>query len=73
MMEVTHSNLSRALDQDGFNLTLPQFARLVQLLEINQDQVYHILTGKRAKEAETALVARYARKIVEEIAVNKKG
>ena len=61
----TSSNLNRALNQDGFNLTLPQFADVVSLLGLSSDQVYHIVTGKKSKEASAQLLLTYARKIVD--------
>lgn len=62
---VTPSNLSRALLQEGFNLTLPQFSQVVTLLHLTPEQVYHILTGKKAKEATAQLLLTYAKKIVD--------
>jgi transcriptional regulator with XRE-family HTH domain len=64
---ISPSNLTRALTQDQFNLTLPQFSQLVQLLGLTPDQTYHILTGKKAKEASSQLVVSYAKKLVAEV------
>lgn len=64
-LNVTPSNLARALNQEGFNLTLPQFAEVVKLLDLTPDQVFHILTGKKAKEAKSQLILTYAKKIVD--------
>jgi DNA-binding Xre family transcriptional regulator len=66
-LEVTPSNLSRALNQDGFNLTLSQFASIVVLLEFTPEQITHILTGKKAKEATSQLLLSYAKKIITEL------
>lgn len=62
---VTPSNLSRALHQEGFNLTLGQFANVVSLLEFTPEQITHILTGKKAKEATSQLLLTYAKKIID--------
>jgi transcriptional regulator with XRE-family HTH domain len=64
-MGMTPTNLSRALNQDGFNFTLQQFASLVQLLNLTSDQAFHILTGKKAKEANAQLLLSYAKKIID--------
>lgn len=64
---MTPTNLSRALNQEGFNLTLQQFASLVQLLNLTPDQAFHILTGKKAKEATSQLLLSYAQKIVKDL------
>lgn len=64
---ITPSNLSRALNSDGFNLTLPQFAHIVKILDFSSDQVIHILTGKKAKEATSQLLLTYAKKIVNDL------
>jgi DNA-binding Xre family transcriptional regulator len=64
-MGMTPTNLSRALNQDGFNLTLQQFASLVHLLSLTSDQAFHILTGKKAKEATSQLLLSYAKKILD--------
>lgn len=64
---ITQSNLSRALESEQHNLTLPQFADLVEYLSLDPDQVYHILTGKRKKEAAVSLVAASAKRLVEEL------
>lgn len=53
---ITQTNLSRALNQDAFNLTLSQFARLVEVLELTPEQTFHILTGKKKKEADLQLI-----------------
>jgi DNA-binding Xre family transcriptional regulator len=55
-LNVTHTNLSRALNQDAFNLTLPQFAVLCSKLELTPEQIFHILTGKKRKEATLQLL-----------------
>jgi hypothetical protein len=62
---ITPSNLNRALLQEGFNLTLPQFSQIITLLEFTPEQVYHILTGKKAKEATSQLLLTYAKKIID--------
>jgi DNA-binding Xre family transcriptional regulator len=62
---ITPSNLSRALMQEGFNLTLGQFANAVDLLGFTPEQICHILTGKKAKEANAQLLLSYAKKIVD--------
>jgi transcriptional regulator with XRE-family HTH domain len=64
-MGMTPTNLNRSLNQEGFNLTLPQFAEVVSLLNFTPEQVTHILTGKKSKEATSQLLLTYARKIVE--------
>lgn len=64
-LNITPSNFARALNQEGFNLTLPQFAAAITELGLTSDQVYHILTGKKAKEAKSQLIISYAKKIVE--------
>jgi transcriptional regulator with XRE-family HTH domain len=66
-MGMTPTNLSRALNQEGFNLTLQQFASLVQLLNLTSDQAFHILTGKKAKEATSQLLLSYAQKIIKDL------
>lgn len=53
---VTQTNLSRALNQDAFNLTLPQFSMLVEILELTPEQTFYILTGKKKKEADLQLI-----------------
>jgi DNA-binding Xre family transcriptional regulator len=55
-LNVTQANLSRALNQDPFNLTLPQFAVLCSKLEFTPEQIYHIITGKKKKEATLQLL-----------------
>lgn len=55
-MGMTQTNLSRALNQEQFNLTLPQFSRLCKLLDLTPEQIYHILTGMKKKEATLQLV-----------------
>lgn len=65
---ITHSNLSRALDDDPkHNLTLPQFAHLVQYLDLDANQVFHVLTGKKGKEAAASLVESLSRQLVEQL------
>lgn len=64
-LNITPSNLSRAVNQEGFNLTLPQFAEIVKVLDLSPEQIAHILTGKKAKEATSQLLLTYARKIVD--------
>jgi AraC-like DNA-binding protein len=59
------SNLARSLNQEGYNLTLPQFADVIKLLEMPSEQVFHILTGKKAKEAKLQALVSYAKKMVE--------
>lgn len=69
---ISQSNLSRALDDDPtHNLTLPQFAILVKTLELNPNQVYHILTGKQAKEAAVKSVQDAAAHLVEQLLKKK--
>lgn len=67
---ISQSNFSRALESEQHNFTLMQFARITELLELTPEQVYHILTGKKAKEATTQLVASSALSIVDRILKN---
>lgn len=53
---MSSSNLSRALHEDRFHLTLPQFAALCEALEFTSEQITWILTGKKAKEATLQLI-----------------
>ncbi len=59
------SNFTRALTMEGYNLTLPQFSQIVALLEFTPEQIAHVLTGKKAKEATSQLLFTYAKKIVD--------
>ena len=44
---LTQSNFSRALgDHPGNNLTLPQFGKLIEVLDLSPDQVFYVMTGK---------------------------
>lgn len=65
---ISHSNLNRALDEDPtHNLTLPQFADLVNVLGLDSLQVYHILTGKKAKEAAAVSVVKASKALVDQL------
>lgn len=70
-LKVSASNLNRALFSEKHHLTLPQFAKLVEALALTPDQVYHILTGKKEKEAVNQLVSEAINEIMEEF-IHKK-
>lgn len=48
-LSISQSNLSRALESETHNLTINQLSTLTTLLELSPDDLYHILTGKKAK------------------------
>ncbi len=51
-----HGNLLRTLEGETFHLTLNQFSKLCDLLELTPEQITHILTGKKKKEATLQLI-----------------
>lgn len=64
----SQSNLTRALaDDPTYNLTLPQFAGLIDALQLEPVEVFHILTGKKAKEAAATAVAKTCKHLVEQL------
>jgi DNA-binding Xre family transcriptional regulator len=53
---IPHGNLLRSLNGDNFHLTLNQFSKVCDLLDFTPEQITHILTGKKKKEATLQLI-----------------
>jgi DNA-binding Xre family transcriptional regulator len=62
-----HSNYYRAIESEDHNFTLPQLSGIVEALDFTPEQIFHILIGKKAKEATAQLVASSAKRIVDQI------
>jgi DNA-binding Xre family transcriptional regulator len=63
---ITQSNLSRSIFSESNHFTMSQFSELVRILELTPEQVYHILTGKKKKEATLQRIHSAVMKIVNE-------
>jgi hypothetical protein len=64
---MTPSNFARVLEKEGYNFTLQQFGQLAVSLNLTQDQVFHLITGKKKKEAVSHAVAQAAENLVNQL------
>jgi uncharacterized HAD superfamily protein len=64
---INQSNLKRSMESEKHHLTLSQFGQVTELLQLTPDQVFHILTGKKSKEATSQLVTTASLKLVNEL------
>jgi succinate dehydrogenase flavin-adding protein (antitoxin of CptAB toxin-antitoxin module) len=64
-LSMAPSNLERAMNGEANHFTLQQFSEIVRLLEFTQDQVYHVITGKRSIQAASEQVASLSKRLVD--------
>jgi succinate dehydrogenase flavin-adding protein (antitoxin of CptAB toxin-antitoxin module) len=66
-LSMAPSNLERAMNGETNHFTLQQFSEIVRLLQFTEDQVYHVITGKRSVQATSQQIVSLSERLISEL------